>query len=199
MKTLLLDTSSFDVVVGLVEHNEIIESKQLVASKQQSELTIPVIDELLNKHGWTLNMVDQVVLTIGPGSYTGVRIAMSIAKTMAVIKPSIKLYSLSTLLAYSGLKENVCTIIDARSNKCFVGYYDKGMAMQADSIVDLNQLEVSHYELNDCTKSIEHLDVVKQMMELKSHWVEVEHVHSLVPKYIKEVEARRLDRGSNTL
>lgn len=198
MKTLLLDTSTFDVVVGIVDDGDIVDAVQQVAEKRQSEMTIPVIETVLKKHHWTLSMIDQIVITVGPGSYTGVRIAMTIAKTIAVINPSVKLFGLSSLQAYSGMAENICTIIDARSNKYFIGYYHNGIALRADTIIDADHLDVAQFRLNDCTKSIEHINVVKQMMDLKAQWVEVKHVHQLVPTYIKEVEARRLDRSSQS-
>ncbi len=198
MKTLFIDTSTFDVVVGLANDHEMVLSIQEEASKQQSELTIPILDTILKQVGWQLNMIDEIVLTLGPGSYTGVRIAMTIAKTMAVVKKEIKLYGLSTLQAYSGLNEHVCTLIDARSQKYFLGTYHNGQKRQDDQLIDASSFVLKDgYTLNDCTKSIKHIDVAKNMLLLKNEWQLIGHVHQLVPVYLKEVEAKRLDQKSN--
>ena len=65
-----------------------------------------------------------MVITLGPGSYTGERVALTIAKTLSVIS-SVHIKTVERLRLMQGYK-NVLSVIDARSQKVFVCAYENG-------------------------------------------------------------------------
>ena len=96
MITILLDSSNTNLSVGIAKDNLLLESISYEAWQQQSEYMIPELSKLLEKYGVNKDDIEEVVVAMGPGSYTGVRIAITIAKTIAV-SLNTKLYPVSSL------------------------------------------------------------------------------------------------------
>ena len=82
MKTLCMDTAHKNLIVALYENDRMICGIARKAWKRQSEDLFPAIIECMEKAGWDSTDLDEVVITDGPGSYTGVRIAMTVAKVL---------------------------------------------------------------------------------------------------------------------
>jgi tRNA threonylcarbamoyladenosine biosynthesis protein TsaB len=68
--------------------------------------------------------IDQCVITDGPGSYTGVRIAMTVAKVMCAMR-SLPLYTLGTLQLYAG-RETCTVLLDARGKRAYAASFENG-------------------------------------------------------------------------
>ena len=96
MFTILLDSSNTSLTVGLAKDNEMLESISYEAWQSQSEHMIPELNKLLDKYGATREEIKEVAVAVGPGSYTGVRIAITIAKTIAAVI-DCKVYTISSL------------------------------------------------------------------------------------------------------
>ena len=111
MTSLIMDTSNQYLMVALYRDGQCLEMVQELGSKRQSENAIPYLSSLLKKHQLQLLDIDEMIITKGPGSYTGVRVAMTIAKTLSVVS-SIHIKVISSLAAYAGLKTCV-SVIDA--------------------------------------------------------------------------------------
>ncbi len=82
MNTLLIDTSSNkEIRVGLV----IGEKKYLMKRKvdfQKAQVVLPMIDELLKKHHLKLSQLEKIEVNSGPGSFTGIRVGLSVANAL---------------------------------------------------------------------------------------------------------------------
>lgn len=96
MKTLFMDTAWKNLVIVLMEDGRIVESLSIEAFKRQSEELFVRLKELLDQAGWKLKDVDEVIITDGPGSYTGLRIAMTAAKILGT-QSKAKVRTISTL------------------------------------------------------------------------------------------------------
>ena len=122
MIDLLLDSSNIDLSVGLAKDGKILEYTSYEAWQCQSEYMIQEIDKLLTKHNITRQDISGVIVNIGPGSYTGIRISLTIAKVMCLAL-NIPLYALSSLRALQkGLEPSIC-LMNARSNRSYIGVY----------------------------------------------------------------------------
>lgn len=195
MITLCMDTSFHFLTLVLIKDLKVVASIQEEAFRQQSETILTRLDILFKTNEILPNQINEIVITDGPGSYTGLRIAMSIAKTLASIAP-IKLYTVSSLRLLAGNRESVGVLIDARANRVYFAHYDYGKVLVEDGIYTLE--EIDPY-LKNCSLIYGHLNLVKQQdvwpsytdhfLELRSEWREVKDVLSLSPRYFKEHEA----------
>ena len=83
---LLIDTSAKYLAVGLSKNGKVIASTQYEAWQKQSELTIGELDRLFKITNINPKDVPRIVVTNGPGSYTGIRIGLTIAKVYSTTR-----------------------------------------------------------------------------------------------------------------
>ena len=84
--SLILDTSNKSLVVGLADEEKVIAKTQYYAWQRQSEMTVQEVKKIMEDLNVSFDDLSEVILTIGPGSYTGVRIALTIGKVIALCK-----------------------------------------------------------------------------------------------------------------
>ena len=134
MLAVLLDSSNTSLTVGLANDNGVIESISYEAWQSQSEYMIPELDKLLGKHHVDRKDITDVVVSVGPGSYTGVRIAITIAKTMALVTGA-NLYGISSLRCQKDRKNPSICVINARSDRSYFGVYEDEKVLISDCIM----------------------------------------------------------------
>ena len=108
--------------------NGVIAETSLSVKKNHSNIVMPIIDNLFKISDLTINDIDKIAVAIGPGSFTGVRIALGIAKglAMALNKPLIAVNELDILEAIvSGNKNEIIPLIDARKERVYYKYQNK--------------------------------------------------------------------------
>lgn len=82
MNTLFIDTSdNKEIIVGLRIDGKEQVSKQKIGLKK-TQITLPMIEKLLNQNSIDLKDINQIMVNTGPGSFTGLRVGMSIANTL---------------------------------------------------------------------------------------------------------------------
>jgi tRNA threonylcarbamoyladenosine biosynthesis protein TsaB len=124
---LAFDTSGSNCTVAL-RHGKIVKSADIVAPMQQTKCLLPTIQELLSEANLDKNNLDVIVFGGGPGSFTGTRIASSVAQGLALAlqKPLIRLSSLAILAQTAYLEKSwnkVAVAIDARMGQVYFGQY----------------------------------------------------------------------------
>ena len=126
--------------VGIAKDKVLLASKEYDAWQQQSELMVPEIDALIRAQNLTPQNVNNIVVAIGPGSYTGVRIAVTIAKIMAFLLGA-KLYTVSSLAVLAHETKPTICLANARSNRSYFAVYQNGVALEADTILSNEQVK----------------------------------------------------------
>src|SRR5690554_6176022 len=96
MKILAFDTSNQPMSVAVVEDNKVLAEITVNIKRNHSIQLMPAIDEMLEQAKLTIDDIDRVAVAEGPGSYTGLRIAVTIAKSLAWTK-EIELVGVSSL------------------------------------------------------------------------------------------------------
>lgn len=127
MNILALDTSSSACSIALLVNNTV-KSQHQDAPMQQAQLILPMIDDLLKSEKIELNQLDAIAFGCGPGSFTGIRIATSIAQGLAYAMqiPLIPISSLAALAqaAFVDLGwKNLFVAIDARIQEVYCAKY----------------------------------------------------------------------------
>jgi len=198
MISLVMDTSNSYLAVGLYQDNVCLEAFQEKGSRRQSEKAIPTLKEVLDRHHIALKDVNEMIITSGPGSYTGVRVAMTIAKTLAAVS-DVRIKSVSSLASYAGMNQAL-SVIDARGHKVFVGVYENGLPLIKEQVVTLEDFAHLRAEYEDfelvgevgCLGLDEkECDLCANIYALGQMADPIKNVDLLVPTYIKDVEAKK--------
>ncbi|MDU2145181.1 MAG: tRNA (adenosine(37)-N6)-threonylcarbamoyltransferase complex dimerization subunit type 1 TsaB, partial [Staphylococcus sp.] len=98
MNLLLIDTSNQPMSIALMNDDEVLAIKTTNSKKDHSSQLMPGIQSLFNESNLKKQELDGIVVAKGPGSYTGVRIGVTVAKTLAYAL-NTKLYGVSSLKA----------------------------------------------------------------------------------------------------
>ena len=127
IKILAIDTSNHPMRVALVEDYKLKATTTLNMVRNHSIYVLPAINDLVTKVGWQPQDIDRVVVAKGPGSYTGVRIAVTTAKTLAMTIDK-ELVGISSLKVIAANVPNVTDgvivpFMDARRGNVFTGGY----------------------------------------------------------------------------
>ena len=113
--------------VALVENDQLLATTTLNMVRNHSIFLLPVIDDLFQKVQWQPQDLDRIVVAQGPGSYTGIRIAVTSAKVLAdTLK--IELVGISSLKTVAanvnpGTNALIVPFFDARRGNVFAGAY----------------------------------------------------------------------------
>lgn len=188
MKTLVMDTTHKHLVIGLFENDQLVAGVNEIAWKKQSERFFPELIKCMDQAKWKADDLNQVVITEGPGSYTGERIAMTIAKVLCTTK-KLPLYTISTFQLYAGNKD--CTVmLDARSNRAYVGECKQGKLVH-EHILTLEELQDKQDLVGDVDlvgQELVDIDFIQNFMDVKANWKKIDNIHILTPHYLKSDE-----------
>ncbi len=126
MKTLAIDTSNQTLAVAVVDGQDVLGQSQTMAIKNHSTALMPAIDGLMQAVGMAPKELEQIVVAKGPGSYTGLRIGVTTAKTLAQTL-NIPLIGVSSLKAVAancvGVSQVIVPLFDARRQNVYAGAY----------------------------------------------------------------------------
>lgn len=192
MYSLFVDTSYKYLSLAIAKDDEVVASFSSECFKRQSEQLFVELDNMFKQANIEKKDIEAVYITDGPGSYTGVRIGMTLAKVLCEIK-NIKLYTISSLKLYAGNKEKTMVVMDARANRAYVGVYDKGECVLKDKAIPLSEIDTKDYDVVLDGSLVGKDDVAPNIIECfincKNSFVEVEDINHLTPKYLKESDA----------
>ncbi len=126
MKLLALDTSSLTATVALLDDDKLMGEYTLNHKKNHSQKLMPMIEELLNSCSTKPKEIDVFAVSLGPGSFTGLRIGIATMTAMAQALDK-EVVGVSTLeaLAYNlfNIKGLICPIIDAQRDSVYTALY----------------------------------------------------------------------------
>jgi tRNA threonylcarbamoyladenosine biosynthesis protein TsaB len=127
MKVLAIDTSNYPLGIAVIDHEKVIGEYITNVKKNHSVRVMPSIETVLKDCDLLPKDLTKIVVAKGPGSYTGVRIGVSIAKTLAwtLNIPLVGISSLEVLAASAGryFPGAVSPLFDARRGQIYTGLY----------------------------------------------------------------------------
>ncbi|MFD1472496.1 tRNA (adenosine(37)-N6)-threonylcarbamoyltransferase complex dimerization subunit type 1 TsaB [Companilactobacillus mishanensis] len=170
MKILAFDTSNKPLTVAVVEDGKVLAHMESTEIKTHSVSILPDIQESLKTANLSVNDIDLIAVADGPGSYTGVRIAVTVAKTLAFTlnKPLVGVSSLRVLAANGTDGKLAVPVIDARNDNAFAGAYilksNEVVNVIADQHISMDKLFelLANYDENN----IQFVNVSEHLAEL---------------------------------
>lgn len=181
MYTLYIDTHFITLDLVIFKDDEILLEKKM-DSDFISKNTIPLLDELLRECNLSLRDLKEIIVISGPGSFTGVRIGIVIAKIIAYsLKINVKALSYLEAMALGFNKDIIVGLKDR--NGAFIGEFDK----------DHNLIKDYYYLKNDelATTSLNiNFDTGIDLLKVKQYMKNKNSIlpHSLIPLYVKKIE-----------
>ena len=154
MKILAIESSALTASVALCEDTLPIAAMTLQTGHTHSDTLLPMIEQLLAHAGWSVEDIDLFAVPVGPGSFTGIRIGVSLIKGLAFDsgKPCVGVSSLEgmayNLVGFSGI---LCPVMDARRNQLYNALFrwdgDTLVRLTEDRLIPATELanELSAY------------------------------------------------------
>ncbi|MCI8569135.1 MAG: tRNA (adenosine(37)-N6)-threonylcarbamoyltransferase complex dimerization subunit type 1 TsaB [Bacilli bacterium] len=151
MRYLYIDTSSSYLYSGIVEDNKLIAEIKEEFGQSLSEVALPKIVSLFEKNNLTAKDIDKIIVVNGPGSFTGIRIGITIAKVYAwsLNIPITTITSLEAMAISSKNNKVHIPIINARRGYVFAAIIDKNYNFI---------LKPKHLKLEELLKNIKNID-----------------------------------------
>ncbi|MCG8606998.1 tRNA (adenosine(37)-N6)-threonylcarbamoyltransferase complex dimerization subunit type 1 TsaB [bacterium] len=145
MRLLAIDTSTDICGVALSESDRLVADFRLNQKNVHNERLVSAIQNLVESVSWRLEELEGIALTVGPGSFTGLRIGMSVAKGLAFCL-QIPIAGVNTLEAMAATVDfwtgMICTLIKARNHEVYFAAYEKrGNELQRHSGNEIIQVE----------------------------------------------------------
>jgi len=189
MISLFIDTSLSDVSIALVKDNKLISEIKNSIPGQHSIYVTKYIDDVLKDCNLSPKDVDEIVVVNGPGSFTGIRIGVTIAKIFAYLQ-KIRIVSITSLQARAiGNKSDyILSTIDAKHNNYYIGLYDKDynkIIEKFSNITEIEEIKNKYSVLVVEPFNPYHIEeIIKYSKKLNS-----ENPHAVNPIYLKLPEA----------
>lgn len=209
MKIAAFDTSSKALTLAILEDETLLAQMTLNIKKNHSITLMPAIDFLMKSLDMKPTDLDRIAVAQGPGSYTGLRIAVATAKTLAhTLK--IELVGVSSLLALvpEQVEGLVIPIMDARRNNVYAGFYQSGQAVRPEAHLPLAEVLEMAGAADQPVTFVGETAVFAEQIEAALPGVSVQptlpdaaavgrlgldlpaqSIHDFVPNYLKRVEA----------
>ena len=208
MKVLAFDTSSKALSVALLEEENRLAELTLTIKKNHSITLMPTIEFLMASIDWKPTDLDRIVVAEGPGSYTGLRIAVATAKTLAQTL-KIDLVGVSSLLALvpEEIEGLAIPVMDARRNHVYAGFYQEDQlvypeghlsfeavlerAKGAEKVTFLGEVEAFREQIQEALPNAQMVETLPDAVRIGRLGLtkEAVSVHGFVPNYLKRVEA----------
>lgn len=124
---LAIETSSRHGSISLGHDDKLLKSEDLGPQHRHTVQLLPSLDHLCKQHSITPDQIGQIYISIGPGSFTGLRVAVTIARTLAqsinaklIPVPTLDVVAQNAPIHHS----NIAVCLNAKSGKTFTGFYN---------------------------------------------------------------------------
>lgn len=201
MISLFIDTSSSDVSIAIIRDNKLIDKIIENIPNKHSIYTVSYIDQLIKKCNLNSKDINKIYVVNGPGSFTGIRIGVTIAKIYAYLS-DIKIVPVSSLkqIAISKNYDLSLSILKANSNNYYIGLYDNEyneiIKEQFASTKEVKDI-INKYNPNIISNAnikIEEINIEKIVLDIEKIIKYYENnneynCHNLLPNYLKLPQA----------
>jgi tRNA threonylcarbamoyladenosine biosynthesis protein TsaB len=151
MKVLGIETSGLIGNIAVCDDSKVVARKSYGKNFSHGKEIISSLESLFNEINWQPNEIDLIAVSTGPGSYTGLRIGVTCAKTLAygLEKPVIDVPTLDVLV--ENVKDSnvktICPVLDAKRKSVYACIYDRSnnenrrttdfLIISPDSLIDI--------------------------------------------------------------
>ena len=183
MKTLFIDTHSELLTVGVLIEDKL-NKKEIESYNSHSVLLLPLLETILKEENIEIEDLDRIIVVNGPGSFTGIRIGLTVAKTIGYAK-KIPVYPISSLKAYlvsTDTEEDKMAVIEDNKGY-YICVYDKDNNEKLEEqYVD----EIDEYNYNVVPEILD----IHKICEYTSTFEPIK-INALKANYVKKIEVEK--------
>lgn len=191
MKTLIFDCSS-SCLVALTDGEKLVDSFESTAGRDADKFML-YIDNLLKKNSLTINDIDEICLNIGPGSFTGLRVTLAVAKGLSYGKQ----IQFKTFTTFDYIPGNGNKIVRGFSNFVYV-CDEEGYSCKATTELNKSYLTFDE-QLYDELKGGVNLTLCKKVSFTKIVNAAVKkNINEIEPLYIRPSQAELMLKNAKT-
>ena len=138
--TLAIDTANDSISVALLKNKDVLSHDFQIMDRGQGEALIPMIQSVLGKASFDIQNLNRVAVSVGPGSFTGVRIGLSAARGIGLAL-QIPVYGVTSfeVAAYQSV-DSVLTVLDTKRGDFYTQLFKNGKEAEAPAIRILQQI-----------------------------------------------------------
>ena len=193
MISLFLDTASHNLIAGIYKDTEQLALNIEENDNNLSKRILPFIDKTIKQAEINVKDINKIFVVNGPGSFTGIRIGVAVAKTIAW-SLKIDICPISELEVIASAKTTkAISLIDARRGYVYAGMYENLKNIMEDKYVELDKLKKEYKDITLLSyDNIEGAEIPKLNIKkiIKKHLKNKSvNPHSLNPSYLKKTEA----------
>jgi tRNA threonylcarbamoyladenosine biosynthesis protein TsaB len=148
MLTLALDCATKSIGLALLNQEDVCAEIYLNLNRHHTETLLPALDQLFSLTAYTPSEVDLLACTIGPGSFTGLRIGVSTIKglALAMARPVVGISTLEAL-AVNAIPSHglICPMLDARKNQVYTALYRTGPDGLPETVTSEKLIDVAQF------------------------------------------------------
>lgn len=195
MITLYIDTSSSYLYAGIVRDSNLLVEVNENLGYNLSEMALPKIVEMFEKTKLNASDIDKIIVVNGPGSFTGIRVGLTIAKVFAwsLNIPITTITSLEAMAASVNDNRLLVPIIDARHGFVYAAIYEEDSVLLSPSYIKLEELyrKISRECIFITNDSIElnykKCNYIPNILTIVNNYVDKEAInaHMVNPEYLK--------------
>ena len=188
---LVIDSSTPILFLGLLNKGQPVDILVETLDRQQSEWMVPKVISFLLRHQLKMSDLQAIVVGDGPGSFTGVRLSLTLVKTLGLLKP-INVYPISSLhlFAFDPLS---AVWMDARGERMYLGVYEKAKVHVAPMILEMRhkKMIVDTYPnatwITPASACQQPNLILSHVASLIKSLTPLKDVHQLNPRYLKDL------------
>ena len=201
MRILYIDTSSSYLYTSIVENDKVLSEIKEEFGQSLSEVALPRIVSMFEENKLSPKDIDKIIVVNGPGSFTGIRIGITIAKIYAwsLNIPITTIYSLEAMAISSNKEIYHVPIINARRGYVFGAIYDENYnpvlkpchILLTDLQEKLKEIENYEFISNDEFDDLELENYSPDFEKIVNYFKDKESInpHAVNPEYLKLTEA----------
>ena len=184
MYSLFVDTHFLNLVVVLYKDGIIVDKIELTNIRNQSEYLVPNIKKILDNHQITTHDLNEIIVVNGPGSFTGVRIGVTVCKGIAYLN-QIKIKTISSLQVLASNVDNFDFQVSIpENNGLFVGIFKNDFINP--EYIYIKKEDMDTYVTKNNITNVDTIDY-QQVFE-KAKELPYLNPHLVNPLYIKNIE-----------
>lgn len=188
MRTLFISTYTNLITIGLLKNNKLIDKKEKPSVRTHAEHLLPLIDNILNENNLKPEDINEIKVINGPGSFTGVRLGVTVAKTLAyTLNIPIKVINTIEALAISNKKEQkkIVKVDDPKGS--YYGIFENNIQLGI-----LDYLKESEFrEILNKNKDI--LIVDDQTLDIEAICAYLSNQPSINPHLVKPIYIKQIE------